>query len=93
MAPTSVFVEVVHVTSQEKQQEVLRLFRRVAELSAIEVSAGQHYFVIFWCADELMKNAAEVILGDIDHDAVCTHVSSPRPRSRVMSNEGGIAHG
>jgi hypothetical protein len=85
MAPTSVFVEVVHVTSRQRQQEVLRLFRRVAKLTAIEVSSDKHYFVIFWCADEFTKNAAEVILGDIEHDVVRTSFSGPPLRQMTPS--------
>ena len=88
MAPTSMFVEVVHVSSPHKQQEVLKRFHGVAGLTALGTSSGDDHLVVFGCFDHLLKSAAEVILADIDHDAVCTHVSEPL--SLTAPSPGGI---
>jgi len=86
MATTSVFVEVVRVTSRKRQQDVLRLVRGVVGLTAFDVSSGNHHLVIFWCADKVAKSAAELLLADIDHDAVCTYLTAPgASRSRMTA--------
>ena len=77
MATTSLLVEVVLVSSPEKQQEALRRFHGVAGLTALGTSSDDDHFVVVECVDQLMKSAAEIILGDIDHHAVCTYVSGP----------------
>lgn len=78
MATASWYVEIVHDTSLQKQQEVLRLFQSVAGLTAMGVSSGHDHSVVFGCSDRLMRGAAEVLLAEMDPDAVCTHVSGPR---------------
>jgi len=93
MAPTSSswYVEIVHVTSLEKQQEVLRLFQDVAGLTAMGVSSGHDHSVVFGCVDSLMRSAAEVLLSELDRDAVCTHVSGPRLRRGPVKSRAGLA--
>jgi hypothetical protein len=88
---TPSYVEIVHVTSRQKQQEVLRLFRDVAGLTAMGVSTGQRHSVVFGCLNSLMKSAAEVLLAELDPDAVCTHVSGPRVRSQVTPGRAASA--
>jgi hypothetical protein len=83
MATSSWFVEVVHVTSRHKQQEVLTLFGGVSGLTAWGVSTGHDHFVGFGGVDDLVKNAAEVLLSAIDHDAICTYVSGPHARGHM----------
>lgn len=84
MATPSWFVEVVHVTSRNKQQEVLRLFEGFSGLTASGITSGHNHFVVFGCVDTLMKRAAEVLVSDIDHDAVyTTYVSDPPSRSHL----------
>ena len=77
------FVEVVLVTNRHKQQEVLGLFHGVTGLTAMGVTSGHDQFVVFGAVDNLMKSAAEELISDIDHDAVLTHNSDARPRSRM----------
>jgi len=84
------FVEVVHLTSPQKQQEVLKRFHGVDGLTALGTSTGDDHLVVFGCFDDLMKSAAEVILADIDQDAVCTYVSEP-PLSLTAPGPGGAA--
>jgi len=86
MATPSWYVEIVHVTSLEKQQEVLRLFQSVAGLTAMGVSSGHDHSVVFGCADKLMRSSAEVFLAELDPDAVCAHISGPRLRGDPTQN-------
>ena len=90
MATPSWYVEIVHVTSLQRQQEVVRLFQDVAGLTAMAVSSGDHHAVVFGCVDSLMKNAAEVLIAEIDPDAICTHVSGPRLESGMTPSRGGV---
>jgi hypothetical protein len=90
MASSSWYVEIVHVTSLQKQQEVLRLFQSVAGLTAMGVSSGHDHSVVFGCSNSLMRGAAEVFLAEMDPDAVCTHVSGPRLRGHPTQSQSGL---
>jgi len=79
------FVEVVHLTNRDKQQEVLELFEDVTGLTASGISSGGQHFVVLGCVDRLMKSAAEVLIADIDRGAVYdSYISGSRPRSHTM---------
>jgi len=83
MATPAWYVEIAHVTSLQKQQEVIRLFQDIAGLTAMGVSSGRDYTVVFGCVDGLMKSAAEVLLAKIDPAVVFTHDSGPRLRRQM----------
>jgi hypothetical protein len=72
MATTHWFFEMIRVTSLQKQQEVLERFRRVAGLTAYRAwsVSGTLHIVSFWSGDQLAKSAAEVLIAEIDPDAV-----------------------
>ena len=72
-------VEVVKVTSRDKQHEILELLTGVVGLTVLGTSSGHDHFVVFGCDGNLMKGAAEVLIAEIDPDAVRTYVSDPRP--------------
>ena len=90
MATPSWYVEIVHVTSRQKQSEVIRLFQDVAGLTAMAVSSGDGHSVVFGCVDSLMRSAAEVLLAEIDPDAVCTHISGPRVQSQMAPSQSNV---
>ncbi|HWM14972.1 MAG TPA: hypothetical protein VNP97_00130 [Microbacterium sp.] len=77
------FLEVVHVTSRAKQQEVLTLLGGVAGLTTMGVSSGRDQFVVVGAVDNLMKSAARVLISDIDPDAVLTYNSDAAPLGRI----------
>ena len=72
MATTHWFFEMIRVTSLQKQQEVLERFRGVTELTAYRASSasGTLHIVSFWSDNQLVKSAAEVVIAEIDPDAV-----------------------
>jgi hypothetical protein len=51
-------MDVVHVTSREKQQEVIKLFTGVAGLTAMGTSTNDDYRVVIGSVDNLMRSAA-----------------------------------
>jgi len=84
MATPSWYVEIVHVTSLQKQQDVLRLFEDVAGLTAMAVSSGDGHFVVLGTIDTLLKSAAEVLISEVDPAAVLTYNSDARTLSRMI---------
>ena len=79
-------VEVVQVTSDDKQQRILELFKGVTGLTVLGASSGQDHFVVLGCDGNLMKSAAEVLISEIDPDAFCTYISDSRPLSDSASS-------
>ena len=76
-------VEVVQVTSRDKQQEILELLKECAGLTVLGTSSGHDHFVVFGCDGTLMGGAAEALIAEIDLDAVRTYVSNQRPSSET----------
>jgi len=60
------------------------MFEGVDGLTVSGVSTDHKHFVVLGFVDQLIKSAAEVILAEIDRDAVCTYISGPHLRSPSM---------
>jgi hypothetical protein len=52
-------LEVVHVASHEKQQDLLTLLHDIAEITALGSSKGSDHYVAFECPDRRLKVAIE----------------------------------
>ena len=72
MATTSWYLEIVHVSSLQKQQDLLTLLREVAGVTALGSTSGSDRFVIFECPDIRLKIAVEKLFTDVDPASVLT---------------------
>jgi len=88
MATPFRYVEIVHVTSLQEQQEVIKVFRDIAGLTAWGISSAHGPSVVFGCANSLMKSAAEVLLAEIDPASVCTQISWPQLHDPMPASPG-----
>ncbi|MGH3473700.1 MAG: hypothetical protein ACRDOT_02170 [Aeromicrobium sp.] len=80
-------MEIVRVSSVEKQQELLKLLHDVAGVSALGSVSGSEHFVIFECPDLRLKTAVEKLLVEVDPASVLTHTA----RQPLQPEGGGIA--
>lgn len=84
MHTPSWILEVVRVSSREKQQEVLGHFPGLNGLIATGMSAGPDHFVVLGCVNDLFKGLADIVIADIDDGAVCDYLSeSSSPMNTV----------
>jgi hypothetical protein len=87
MEPSPWYVEIVRVSSNEKQQELLRLLHDVAGVTALGSTSGSDQFVIFECPDLRLKAAVEKLLVEVDPSSVLTHTA----RQPLQPEGGGVA--
>ena len=84
MAITPWYLEVVRVSTEEKQQDLLTLLREVASVTALGSSSGPDYYVVFECPDQRLKAAIEKLFGELDPAAEPTFQSD-----RPLQDAGG----
>ena len=87
MATSPWYLEIIRVSSLEKQQELLRLLHHVTGVTALGTSVGIDHFVILECPDLRLKSAIEKLFVDVDPNAVLTHMA----RQPLQPEGGGIA--
>lgn len=87
MAPSPWYVEIVQVSSYEKQQDLLTLLHDVAGVTALGSSSGPDHYVIFECPDPRLKIAVEKLFVEVDPASVLTHTA----RRPLQPEGGGIA--
>ena len=76
-------LEVVHVASHEKQQDLLTLLHDIAEITALGSSKGSDHYVAFECPDRRLKVAIEKMF------AVDDTVSEPNVAPPQLLRPGG----
>jgi hypothetical protein len=81
------YVEIVRVSSYEKQQDLLRLLHDIAGVTALGSSSGSDQFVIFECPDLRLKIAVEKLVAEVDPASVLTHTA----RQPLRPEGGGVA--
>ena len=87
MAASPWYVEIVRVSSHERQQDLLTLLRDVAGVTALGSSSGSDHFVIFECPDLRLKIAIDKLFVEVDPASVLTHTA----RKPLQPEGGGIA--
>ena len=81
------FVEIVRVSSYQKQQDLLTLLHEVASVTALGSSSGADHFVVFECPDQRLKLAIEKLFGEVDPASIATYETS----ESVEPGGGGAA--
>ena len=81
------FLEIVHVSSHEKQQDLLTLLHDVANVTALGSTSGPDHFVVFECPDRRLKVAIEKLFTEVDPESESTFVS----RRSMSPDTGGAA--
>ncbi len=84
------FLEVVRVSSHEKQQDLLTLLREVVDVTALGSTKDDEYFVVFDCPDRRVKAAIEKLFSSVDADATTTY-EFRRPPQQQSGGDGGAA--
>jgi hypothetical protein len=87
MTTTAWYVEIVRVSSREKQQDLLRLLHEVADITALGSSSGSDDFVIFECPDQRLKLAIEKLFAATDPDSILAEAHQ-QPQ---LPEGGGVA--
>lgn len=76
------YLEVIRVSSLEKQQDLLRLLHEVAGVTALGSSTDSELFVIFDCPDLRLKLAIEKLFAAVDSESVLTQTHHQRSLQR-----------
>ena len=87
MAASPWYVEIVRVSSLERQQDLLRLLHEVVGVTALGSSSDSEHFVIFECPDLRLKIAVEKLFVEVDPTSVLTHTA----RQPLQPEGGGVA--
>jgi len=66
------YLEIVRVSSREKQQDLLTLLHDVASVTALGSSSGPDHYVVFECPDRRLKTSIEKLFGEVDPASVLT---------------------
>lgn len=78
------YLEIVHMSSREKQQDLLTLLRDVVSVTALGSSRDDEHFVIYDCPDRRLKVVIDALFSDVDPSATrSTH------QARVRSSLAG----
>lgn len=64
------YLEIVRVSSLEKQQDLLTLLREVVSVTALGSSAGRDHYIVFECSDLPLRRAIEKLLTEVDPASV-----------------------
>jgi len=78
------YLQIVRVSSQQKQQDLLTLLQEVASVTALGNTSGQDHFVVFECPDVRLKIAVEKLFAEVDPASVLTQA-----HSHPLQSEGG----
>lgn len=78
------YLEIVRVSSREKQQDLLTLLRDVASVTALGNTSGHDHYVVFECPDRLLKSATEKLFAEVDPASVRTQT-----HDHPLQPEGG----
>ena len=84
MATTPWYLEIVHVSSHEKQQDLLTLLHDVPSVTALGSSSGPDHYVVFECPDRRLKTSIEELFVEVDPASVLTETHHP-----MLQPEGG----
>jgi hypothetical protein len=74
------YLEVVHVSSRETQQDLLTLLHDVASVTALGSSSGLDHDVVFECSDRRLRTSIEKLFGEVDPASVLTGTHQPPAR-------------
>ena len=84
------YLEIVHVSSREKQQDLLTLLHEVASVTALGSSSGPDHYVVFECPDRRLKTSIEKLFGEVDPASVLTETHHQplawHPEEDLMTN-------
>jgi len=78
------YLEIVHVSSHEKQDDLLALLHEVDGVTALGSSSGPDHYVVFECSDRRLRTAIENLFGEVDPAAVLTET-----HRQPLQPEGG----
>ena len=81
------YLEIVHVSSRQKQQDLLNILHEVAGVTALGSTSGSDHFVVFECPDIRLKIAVEKLFAEVDPASVLTETH----RQPLEPEDGGIA--
>lgn len=81
------YLEIIRVSSREKQQDLLTLLHEVVNVTALGSSSGSDHFVVFDCPDQRLKAAIEKLFAEVDPASAPTF-QSDRP---LQPGGGGAA--
>ena len=81
------YLEVVNVSSRQKQQDLLKLLHDVAGVTALGSTSGSDHFVVFECPDIRLKIAVEKLFTEVDPASVLTGTH----RQPLEPEDDGIA--
>lgn len=84
LTATPWYLEIVRVSSFERQQELLRLLHEVDGVTALGSSSGPDHFVVFECSNLGLKAAVEKFLTEVDPTSVLTQT-----HQQMLQSEGG----
>ena len=84
MPTTPWYLEIVRVSSREKQQDLLTLLQDVASVTALGSSSGPDHYVVFECPDRRLKTSIEKIFREVDPASVLTET-----HHQPLQSEGG----
>ena len=77
MTVTPWYLEIVQVSSREKQQDLLTLLHDVASVTALGSSSGPDHYVVFECSDRRLRTSVEKLFGEVDPASVLTGMHQP----------------
>jgi len=80
MATTPWYLEIIRVSSQEKQQDLLTLLHEVVSVTALGSSSGSDHYVVFECSDRRLKTSIEKLFGEVDPASVLAGTHQPIAR-------------
>jgi hypothetical protein len=80
-------LEVIHVASHQKQQDLLTLLHDIAEVTAVGSTAGTDHYVAFECPDRRLMAAIRKLFAEVDPASEPSYIS---PQS-LQPGGGGAA--
>jgi hypothetical protein len=64
------YLEIVRVSSREKQQDLLTLLQEVANVTSLGSFDGYDYFIVFECPNRRLKIVIEKLFAEVDPASV-----------------------
>jgi hypothetical protein len=80
-------LEVIHVASHQKQQDLLTLLHEIAEVTAVGTTTGSDHYVAYECPDRRLLVAIRKLFADVDRNSEPSYIS---PQS-LQPGGGGAA--
>ena len=81
------YLEIVHVSNAQKQQDLLTLLHDVANVTALGSTNETDHYVVFECPDRRLALAIEKLFAEVDPSSTATFASS----RTINSPSGGGA--